>query len=424
MFAASSEHAKRFNNVSCVEIVKKRGSGIILGITYAVGFAMHGVLFPFMPIILRGEGLSDAEVSLVLSGAGLAAIFGPMLFAHLADRKIQFRRLMPLLMIASGVMMEALKDAHSVSQAFTVVFLLYLFLIPALTLLDSFTMEFIGKAGGDGKARSFQDYRIWGSIGFMVPGIALGLGAFGANPYSLHILSMGVFVAGGAALCAWGLPSNSPNRGVATLPSKEALLAITKTPLREFFIATIFWGTGLAIYHVSFPRFLQELGCSMGEIGLVINLGVLYEILIMPFASRLIRVLGLRWIIFLAFVSIPLRMAISVTFPSFPVIVAVQVLHAPLVLGLLVAAPIFIREQAGSSYRFSLQSLYATLSLGITRFVGPILGAGIVGMSGGAPPLQGLLRLQILTGIFGALAAFVFYRVCRAPIGEGTGEHR
>ena len=403
--------------------MNKRSAGIIIGITYAVGFAMYGVLFPFMPIILRGEGLSDAEVSLVLSGAGLAAIFGPMLFAHLADRKIPFRHLMPLLMIASGLMMEALKDAHSVSQAFTVVFLLYLFLIPALTLLDSFAMEFIGKAGGEGKPRSFQDYRIWGSIGFMVPAIALGLGAFGANPSSLHILSMGVFVAGGAALCAWGLPSNTPNREVATLPSKEALLAITTTPLREFFIATIFWGTGLAIYSVSFPRFLQELGCSMGEIGLVINLGVLYEILIMPFASRLIRVLGLRWIIFLAFVSIPLRMAISVTFPSFPVIVAVQVLHAPLVLGLLVAAPIFIREQAGSSYRFSLQSLYATLSLGITRFVGPILGAGIVGMSSGAPPLQGLLRLQMLTGIFGALAAFVFYRACRPPIGKGAVEH-
>jgi MFS family permease len=161
----------------------------------------------------------------------------------------------------------------------------------------------------------------------------------------------------------------------------------------------------------------------MGEIGLVINLGVLYEILIMPFASRLIRVLGLRWIIFLAFVSIPIRMAITVAFPSFPVIVAVQVLHAPLVLGLFVAAPIFIREQAGSSYRFSLQSLYATLSLGITRFVGPILGAGIVGMSSGAPPLQGLLRLQMLTGIFGALAAFVFYRACRPPIGEGAVEH-
>jgi MFS family permease len=155
--------------------VPSKESGLPIGITYAVAFAIYGIFFPFIPLIVRAKGLSDAEAGVALSATGLAAMVGPLFFAHIADRKLQFRYLMPLLLLLGALVVGLLDISHTVPTAFAVTFLLYLFIIPAVSLLDSFTMDFVIRGQRAGRNRSFQDYRIWGSIGFMVPSVALAL---------------------------------------------------------------------------------------------------------------------------------------------------------------------------------------------------------------------------------------------------------
>jgi hypothetical protein len=147
------------------------------------------------------------------------------------------------------------------------------------------------------------------------------------------------------------------------------------------------------------------------ELGLIINLGVLYEILVMPFAERLIRFVGIRWIILIGFATIPVRMALSAWWPTIPMAIGVQLLHAPLVLGLFVAVPIFLQEQALPSFRHSLQSLNATMIFGLTRFIGPAVGSLVV-VSAPGGGLDGLIRGLVLAGLCGAVATAIFYFAC------------
>jgi PPP family 3-phenylpropionic acid transporter len=389
----------------------KQESGIPIGMTYALGFAIYGILFPFFPIVLKSQGLDDSQTSLALSGAGLAALVGPIIFAHVADRKVAFRRLLPLLLAVSTIVLELMRFSRTVSSAFCAVFLLYFFLIPGLSLLDSFCMDFVLRGSDRGRPRRFQDYRIWGSIGFMFPAVALALWFSEHTAQSSLLITMTMCFTSATAVCALLLPPNAPSRKVAKLPSVEAFRAAMRSPLREFFLANFFAGVGLSIYYISYPIFLHQLGCSVVELGLIINLGVLYEILVMPFAERLIRFVGIRWIILIGFATIPVRMALSAWWPTIPMAIGVQLLHAPLVLGLFVAVPIFLQEQALPSFRHSLQSLNATMIFGLTRFIGPAVGSLVV-VSAPGGGLDGLIRGLVLAGLCGAVATAIFYFAC------------
>ena len=113
------------------------------------------------------------------------------------------------------------------------------------------------------------------------------------------------------------------------------------------------------------------------------------------------------------FVTMPVRMALSAEWPTIPMAIGVQILHAPLVLGLFIAVPIFLQEQARPTFRHSLQGLNATMILGLTRFIGPAIGS-LVMASTSAGALDGLIRGLMLAGLCGAIAAAVFYSACKS----------
>ena len=388
-------------------------SGLLIGITYAFAYAIYGIFFPFIPLILRAKGLSDAEAGVALSAAGLAAMVGPIVFAHVADRKLQFRYLMPIFVLLGAVFVGLLDIPHTVVTAFFVIFLLYFFLIPAVSLLDSFTMEFVIRGKRIGLNRSFLNYRIWGSIGFMLPSVALVLwfAAHQVNVELLVMMSMGTMVA--CALSALFLPANEPVHSDVNLPSKEAFQSAIRPPLRRFFIANFFSGLALGVYYILFPRFLQELGCSIVEVGLIINAGVLCEVVLMPFGRRLIDYFGLELMMLVGYATIPIRMLIMVLLPSIPVMVGVQLLHAPLAIGVFAGTPIFLQQRADPSFRHSLQSLNSALVMGFTRFSGPLISSFVLGMSASQPALEGLSRALLVSGGLGLISTGIFYGVYR-----------
>jgi len=395
------------NTVSHVPHGVRNYSGLSIGLTYALAFATYGVLIPFIALIFKAHGLSDAETSVALSATGLAALVAPLSFAHVADRKLPFRLLMPALLVGGAGAFYLLNFSTTPFSAFITTFAIYFFLIPALTLLDSFTMDFIIRSNSGKRARKFEHYRIWGSIGFMVPSLLL-LIFFGGNQVRpKHLISMGIIVSLAAAACAILLPHNEPTQAKHELPSRTALAHAIRPPLRGLFLANIIAGLGLSIFYVLYPRFLQEVGCSTVEVGLIINLGVAWEVALMPFAATLIRLFGLERVVLLGLLTIPVRLLITCLWPTITVAIVTQVLHAPLVIGLFVAIPIYLQTHADSTFRHSLQSLNVSLVQGFARFIGPGLGAYIVSTSPG-DELQGILRALLATAVLGGCAAIIF----------------
>jgi MFS family permease len=383
-------------------------SRLAVTITFFCSFAVYGVITPFLPIILHEQGLSDSEVTFAIIGNGLAALIAPLLVAHFADKHFAMRRILATLYLVTAATSSLWLWADSLIIALLATMLFFSLMIPGISMLETFTVQLAesGKKSWGEKAFTFQGVRAWGSVGFMCPALLLiPISKFSSVTSSVLVWTSAVFAAI-AAVSVLFLPHNEPVRGSRGAPSKEAFKVALRPPLRAVFEATTIAGIALSIFYVVYPRFLQELGNSKVNIGLIVNLGVAWEIALMPFTSKLISRFGAKNIVLMGILSVPLRLIAVALWPSTTLAIALQFLHAPLVIGLIVAVPIFLAQVADPRYRFSLQGVNTTLVMGVARLIGPCL-CSLILLGYQDDALGGLRMLLATAGILALVAAAV-----------------
>lgn len=368
-------------------------------LAYTAGFGVYGSVLPFLPLMLREQGLSDSEIGLAYIGFGVAASFSPMILAHFADRRSNPRAHMAGMLAATALVIPLWQLCHTPSAAFVVTLFAFALLVPVLALLDSYTLRFLEEASSpDDPPSTLQAFRVWGSIGFIIPSLALTL-------LQLIISIEGiVFTAVGSAFAFWGclsalrLPRLNRPPEVKKLPSLDAVRLAFRRPLRPLFLSWFVGGIGLAMFYLILPRYLQELGCDAVQIGLITNLGVLAEVILIYVSGVMPAKFYERMLFTAGWGALLLRLCLMAFFPKLPLTVATQILHGPMVLGLFVAAPILLARSAGAAVKFSLQGLYTTVTLGITR----ILGAGVFALTMSMVTRQGVYAQQLAAGIAAA----------------------
>jgi MFS family permease len=393
-----------------------------MSLVYATSLGAYGILTPLLPIVLHEQGFADAQVNIILAMQGIAVLMSPLLVGHLADRHMSVRALLAITFLLCGLLVPLWCVTKTVVSASAVAFIYFSISVPAISMLDALIVS-VGSASSDSaagkKGFTFQSVRIWGSIGFVVPGLLLLPLSQIVTINSLLILSLGGICMVLAGICALLLPPNAPMRMGSGSPSRDALRAAIRPPLREVFQASIVAGIALAMFYPAFPRLLQELGYSHTAVSLIINIGVFWEILLMPFTSSLIARLGTKNLMMLGIVSLPLRLVCVCLFPITWVIVAVQVLHAPLIIGLIVCIPIILGQMAAPEYRFSLQSVHTSLMYGLARAVGPLLAAAIASLWGSTGDLEALRAILLVASALAVIAA-VSLRLSGGPNSEDT----
>jgi PPP family 3-phenylpropionic acid transporter len=381
---------------------------IALPIIYAFGYGIYGALLPFLPVILHEQGLSDSEVALALSATGLAGILSPLLVAHFADSVLPLRKLLCALFLAAALLTPFWLQVTSLLSAFLITLAIFSLLMPALASLDTFTID-LAKRHEEEPSHprlTFQGIRTWGSAGFLVPTILL-LGAGIESQLSTEVLiAFGTLLAVLSGVVSLILPHNQPVKSGKTKPSKEALRQACTPPIRIIFIAGGIAGVALSMFFAVFPRYLQELGAETTTIGVTSGIGVLYEILLIPFTGRLIRKFGAKNVLLFGIAALPTRILLLAAYPSLALAICLQFLHAPVVVGMMVAVPILLHQVGGREFRFSLQGLYTVISFGVARSLGPFLISPILAWYSNTP-LVGLRISLCLCGVLGVVAAVI-----------------
>ncbi len=371
-------------------------------------YALYGVLIPFAPIVLRDQGLSDRETNIALSSLGFAALLSPILISHLADRSYSLRQIIVSLLAINALLSPLWIYVRSVGTTALLTLFYYATVIPVMTLLEAYTVNHvITSKKSNPRAREYQSYRIWGSIGFILPSLIL-IRAARWYPINTAILGTLSLILGLISITlSLGLPAERPEAPSAA-PSKQAIIASLRPPLRGIFAATTIAGLSLSIFYLVFPRYLQELGNSTEWVGIIINIGVLAEILCMPLSNWLIKQFGARTLVLAALWAIAVRLLLITGWPTTTMVVATQVLHAPLIIGLFVSIPLFLGEFARDSFRYSLQGLNTALVVGFSRLIGPWFSAAILD-NNTALPFEGLRQALLFAAALGGLAFLVLF---------------
>jgi MFS family permease len=106
---------------------------------------------------------------------------------------------------------------------------------------------------------------------------------------------------------------------------------------------------------------------------MIMNIGVVIEIISMLAFGRMLRALGARRFFLLGAILMGIRMALLAIFPSPAVAIGIQVFHGMMVLLLQVGPIVLIDRLAKDRFRNSLQGLYLMAVIGGGRIAGNLV---------------------------------------------------
>ena len=369
---------------------------------YFLSFAVIGTTMPFIARYLQSRGLDATQIGYVISTAGVAAIAMPPVMALLADTRFDNRRLIACAFLLSGLTLLGFWWSHAF-VALVLMWAAHSFVnTPLLPLQDGmfFGLQRLRREEGR-EERAYHRTRVWGTIGFLVPGLLLYLPLSRGRPVSDALLW-------GTGLAMLGMinsfrlratrrnnppPEADPTTSAAAkLPTLDAARLLMRPPLRVFVFAMFLLTMASMVYYAFYPVYIvQAVGITDRWLGPISSFGVAIEALFVLAYGWLVAKLGLKRLMIASIAAMSLRFALLAAFPVPLVAVGTQVIHGLTVLGVGMVPPMFLDRHATDANRNSMQGVYVMMVSGMGRIIGSLVAGPIAKWS--------------LTGVFAFAAA-------------------
>lgn len=336
-------------------------------------FMTWGVFLPYWTgWLIDAKGLSVAEASLIMS-FGLVARGASTLFAFpLASRRWSNKIVIVILTV--GALLAALLyiPANSFTSLFVVTLLFSVFYPALLPALDS-TAGILVQHGNLHYGRS----RSYGSIGFIISVLILSVitGYFGDSAI------LWVMIAGLVAMLLMLNLVATPQVLLVKPEKKTTALSIRSLwnvkgfPL-VLLIVVLLQGAHASYYNYGYI-YLQDLGVSKYFIGMIINIGVVFEIIYFAKAENVFGKWKPASLLVLSAAGSTLRWLLVAFFPNVWVFVISQSLHA-LSFGVAhYAFILYITQKLPKAQIPNAQGIYSALALSWSTAVLTLLGGAL-----------------------------------------------
>jgi PPP family 3-phenylpropionic acid transporter len=331
---------------------------------YFLSFAAMGALFPFLTLLLEGRGLGPREIAWVMVVMPVGGLLVPPLWGVLADA---LRARLPLLRLAclgSGLVMLLFLPRWSVAGWVAVMALFTVFRSPIVALTDAMAVDALGGELG------FSRIRLWGSAGFAVAALGLGLLDASSRPSLLVLATAAIYLL--AVLSTWPLRAPPLRREHAVVRRLGAALAEPRFAL--FLLGNALHYLAHSTYDAYFGLHARRLGFGDGLVGAAWAVGVTAEIGVFAVGPWLLARVSSTTLLCIAATGAAVRWLLLSLTVSAVGLVALQSMHG-LSFGLwLLSVVSFVQAGAPRELRTSLQSAaYSCLGLGT---IGGYLGGG------------------------------------------------
>ncbi|UJF23196.1 MFS transporter [Shewanella sp. OMA3-2] len=341
---------------------------------YFFFFAILGVLVPYLGVFFDARGFDAQEIGSLLAILMATRIVAPNLWAIVADRTGMRAGLIKL-----GAFCAALTFISFFFEGgfwyLAISLTIYTFFWNAiLAQLEVITLETLG-----GNANQYGAIRSWGSVGYIVLVVLAGVSIERLGAEVLPYIGMVLFI--GLLICSMPLPSTK----AAVLSSAERPKLLLDKSIILFLLSALLLQMSVGPFYGFFVLYLKQVGYSETFAGIMVAFGVLAEIVIFLYASKLIGKYGLRLLLIVSIVLTSARWLILGYYPDVIVmLIFSQTLHA-FTFGLTHAVSIqFIHRHFGIHHRSTGQALYASLSFGVGGALGTWISGYIWGDGSGA----------------------------------------
>ena len=345
-----------------------------ISFVYFAYFCVVGALLPFWGLYLEYLQFSPGAIGFIIAIPMITKILAPNLWGLLADKS--GRRLLIARLGAAG---SCLCFAGILFVDSTRIFILFIaaysFFWNAIhAQFEVVTLNYLRH-----KPETYSHVRLWGSLGFVVVVIGLGLVFDGISiawlPWFIFAFLAGIFF---SSLTLPALEEQSLERKLGDFIAK-----LTQKPVYLFFLILFLIQFSLGIYHAFFSLYMKDLGYSKSTIGVLWAIGAIAEIILFLQAPALLRRYPLRLLITLTLYLSLLRWILTCFLASWLVIIVfAQCLHA-LTFGMThVVAIEFVRRQFMGGDQSQGQAFYNAIGFGAANALGSIVGGLAYEMNG------------------------------------------
>ena len=337
-------------------------------------FAAVGVQLPFWPVWLEAQGLSAAEIGLVLAAAYWPRLVTNLLVGYQADRAGRRKWLMVLL---AAVTLLGL-------ALFGVVERLWEFLL--LSAISGAAWAAIGPLGEaltlqelQARGIAYGRIRLWGSLTFILAAIGSGRLIEQSGPQVVLGLLLGAV--GLTVLACLLLPESRTVGRPATPPR---LVELFRLPgFWRFIFAAGAIQVSHAVYHGFATLHWRAAGHSAGLIGWLWAGGVLAEIALFASGDAVFRWLPPHRLLALAGGCTVLRWSLSALGTDLALLIPAQALHGASFGATYLATMHYLRDHTPVALHASAQAINASIGFALLFGVVTPIAGWLYGIAGG-----------------------------------------
>ena len=218
------------------------------------------------------------------------------------------------------------------------------------------TLRYLGDA-----VQRYARVRVWGSIGFIIAVLILGVVVDAKGPAIILPVLFAVYVAIWLSSMTISDPDPEPH------PEEQAhILSVVMQPaILAFFAASFLMQGGHGAYYAFYSIFMEEVGYSKTVIGQLWALGVIAEVVVFIFMHQLLHLFGARKVLLVSLMLAALRWVLIGAFPDWIVLMLfTQLLHAATFGTFHAAAIHLVHHYFVGKHQGRGQALYSSISFG------------------------------------------------------------
>lgn len=321
---------------------------------------------------------SGVQIGAAYSTQSWGAIIAPFIVGLIADRYFNAERVLAILHLAGGALLLWLAQVTAFTSFLPVLFAYMTLYMPTLALVNSISFRQL-----QDPARQFGAVRVWGTIGWIVAGLAISYLFAWDSPASVARGALrNTFMMCGIAsvllgLYSFTLPKTPPTAGggarkqLRGILGADALGLLAKRNFLYFFLASILICIPLAFYYQHANQFLTELKVT-NPTGKQ-TLGQMSEVLFMLALPVFLGRFGIKRTLLAGMLAWALRYVLFAFGNAGPLVSLLLIgigLHGVCYDFFFVSGQIYIDSKAGPAVKSAAQGLITLATYGVGMLIG------------------------------------------------------
>jgi MFS family permease len=331
-------------------------------------FAIGGAVLPFISLYLRDQGLDFPQISRIFVVSAALLLLFPFVWGMLADRYIPLNRLFIGLNLIAACALVGLARVDSYLGLLLTYSLLHAVLNPTFLLINALCFPHLRDPGAQ-----FGKLRAWGSLGWILPSLPIFLWLALSQQSDLQfVMELGWVLALLAAAAAWFAPHTPPGaaRGASDEQRrlnywKAARLLMGNLNYLAILVSFFLVAASFSIYAYYSSPHLEDLGLHRAWIGPVQSAGVLLEIALFRWRTRLIGRSGYAKPILIGCMALVVRQLLFACCSHLAILAASYLLVGVVVVFYHIGVSILVDRIASSEVRSTAQTLLVLCGSGL-----------------------------------------------------------